>query len=124
MPGRAVVTSPGGTAAISIPSEPNFMWTGLVTCAPFLGSMKNTLGFFLACAPADTLNALTIATTSSASCFQLCMATLLWHILAEQPSKPSSGPLLGQASGCRRPHEDPARHGTRERFVRRRCHNR
>src|SRR5215510_6423802 len=90
MPGRAVVTSPGGTAAISIPSDPNFMWTGLVTCAPFVGSMKNTLAFF-ACAPADTLNAPMIATTSSASCFRLCMVTLLWaDILAARSATPSA----------------------------------
>ena len=59
MPGRAVVTSPGGTAPISMPSDPNFMCTGLVTVAPFFGSTKNTrdlrafaAGFF-AWAPAN-----------------------------------------------------------------------
>src|SRR4029453_4165774 len=40
--------SPGGTAAISTPSDPNFMWTGLVTVAPFFGSTKNTRAFFAA----------------------------------------------------------------------------
>ena len=39
------MTSPGGTAAISMPSDPNFMCTGLVTVAPFFGSTKNTLIF-------------------------------------------------------------------------------
>ena len=48
MPGRVLVTSPGGTAAISMPSEPNFIFTGLVTVAPFFGSTKNTRGFFAA----------------------------------------------------------------------------
>ena len=43
--------SPGGTAAISIPSEPNFMCSGLVTVAPFFGSMKNTRGFRRLLAP-------------------------------------------------------------------------
>src|SRR5215510_4212307 len=100
MPGRAVVTSPGGTAAISIPSDPNFMWTGLETCAPFFGSMKNTLAF-LACAPAETLNAPMIATTSSASCFRLCMVTLLWpDILAARSATPSAFERRCIPAGC------------------------
>src|SRR5262245_60436514 len=124
MPGRAVVTSPGGTAAISIPSDPNFMWTGLETCAPFFGSMKNTLAF-LACAPAETLNAPMIATTSSASCFRLCMVTLLWpDILAEQAPKPSARPPLSQLPGRRLPSQDPVRDGAPERLVERGRHNR
>src|SRR5262245_19116832 len=109
MPGRAVVTSPGGTAAISIPSDPNFMWTGLVTCAPFFGSMKNTLAFF-ACAPADTLNAPMIATTSSASCFRLCMVTLLWPDILEPFSLLCSGYVL---AGC----PDRAQDATTQRLL-------
>src|SRR5262245_41805132 len=125
MPGRAVVTSPGGTAAISIPSDPNFIWTGLETCAPFFGSMKNTLAFFFACAPADTLNAPMIATTSSASCFRLCMVTLLWpDILAEHAPKPSASPLLGQLSGRRLPSQDPVGGRAPERLVKRGRDNR
>jgi hypothetical protein len=68
-----------------------------VTCAPFFGSMKNTLGFFFACAPADTLNALMIATTSSASCFRLCMVILLWADILEPFSLLCRGNVL---AGC------------------------
>src|SRR3989442_746757 len=41
MPGRVVLTSPAGTAAIWIPCEPNFMWSGLVTVALFFVEPKN-----------------------------------------------------------------------------------
>src|SRR6476620_594732 len=86
--------------------------------------MKNTLGFF-ACAPADTLNAPMLATTSSASCFRLCMVTLLWpDILAEHAAKPSAGPLLGQLTGRRLPSQDPIRDRARERLVEGGRHNR
>ena len=40
MPGRVVVSSPAGTAEISIPDDPNFTCTGLVTVALFFGSTK------------------------------------------------------------------------------------
>src|SRR5436309_3514656 len=51
MPGRAVAGSPGGTASILMPSEPNFICTGLATVALFFGSTKNTRGFVAAFPP-------------------------------------------------------------------------
>ena len=57
MPGRAFLDVARRHGGISMPDEPNFMCTGLVTVAPFFGSMKNTLAVavafaagFLACA--------------------------------------------------------------------------
>src|SRR5206468_7140778 len=74
---------------------------------------------------ADTLTAPMIATTSSASCFRLCMVTLLWpDILAEQAPKPSACSLLGQLPGRRLPSQDPIRDRATERFVEGGRHNR
>src|SRR5262249_18271242 len=76
MPGRAVVTSPGGTAPISTPFEANLQWTGLATVVPFLGSTKDTLtflaaglaaAFFFVCAFASTPNPQTSTRTGSTS---------------------------------------------------------
>ena len=86
MPGRAVVMSPGGTGEISVPDEPNFMCTGLVTVAPFFGSTKNTLAVaafaagFLACALAKTPNPATITSTGSTSCLLIVISDLLFAV--------------------------------------------
>src|SRR5689334_2750049 len=80
MPGRAVFTSPCGTGEISIPDDPNFMCTGLVTVAPFFGSTKNTRGlpaFLGAWATAGTLNAPIISIPASASDVLAIMQCLL-----------------------------------------------
>src|SRR5436305_4717840 len=107
MPGRAVVTSPGGTGAISIPSDPNFMCTGLVTVAPFFGSMKNARGFFfMACAPAIAPNPAIMTTTSSANGFLRVISGLLFRdILAEPTTKPSATAPLRETPGRRVPNQ-------------------
>src|SRR5262245_54620313 len=94
MPGRAVVMSPGGTAPISTPSAANFMWSGLVTVAPFLGSTNQTRTRFFAaagfaaglaaCAAAITLNPAAIASTSSGRCFLIYIRSLLRRSLASR----------------------------------------
>src|SRR5437870_1859227 len=111
MPGRAVLMSPAGTGEISIPSDPNFIFTGLLTVAPFFGSMKNTRGFFgfaadfcAACAPTKAPLPATTATTSSASCFfQFITDSFRRDILA---SKPFSESAFAQPSRRRLEHED------------------
>src|SRR5260370_42293128 len=111
MPGRAVLTSPAGTGEISIPSDPNFICTGLVTVAPLLGSTKNTRAFFglaavffMPCAPTTAPLPATTATTSSASCFlQVIPVSFRKHILA---SKPFSESAFAQPSRRRLEDED------------------
>src|SRR5437762_4278291 len=112
MPGRAVLMSPAGTGEISIPSDPNFIFTGLFTAAPFFGSMKNTraffgfaaAGFFAACAPTKAPPPATTATTSSASCFfQVIRDSFRRDILA---SKPFSESAFTQPSDRGLQHED------------------
>src|SRR5262245_61022562 len=44
MPGRTSVMSPAGTGEIVTPSDPNFIFRGLVTDAPSAGSTKNARG--------------------------------------------------------------------------------
>ena len=139
----ALVISPGGTAAISMPSEPNFMCSGLVTVAPFFGSTKNTRGFFAAglarlrCAAATKPNPATRMRTGSASCFPIFISDLLCHEKGPYPfwgqsqsegvrplfedilaSKPSAAPFL-QPAGRRLERQDARRHGAGKRFVRR-----
>src|SRR6185436_13085320 len=125
--------SPGGTAAISMPSDPNFMCSGLVTVAPFFGSTKNTRGFLAAafaaglaasCAAATNPNPATRMRTGST----IFISDLLCHdcggrqrdILA---SKPSAAPLL-QRAGRRLEGEDARGDRARKRVVGRQRHDR
>src|SRR5258708_3033937 len=81
-PGRGLFRSPGGSGEISIPEDPNFMWTGLLTVALFFGSTKNTrtlvalaAGFF-ACALTKTPNPTTITRSGSTSCVLIFICDL------------------------------------------------
>ena len=77
---------PGGTGQISMPDDPNFMCTGLVTFALFFGSMKNTLtapafaAGFLACALAYTPRPTIIPTTGRTSCLLNVISDLLFAV--------------------------------------------
>src|SRR5438552_5162533 len=122
MPGRDVVTSPGGTGAIWMPSAPNFMCTGLLTVAPFLGSTKKTRAFFafaaglFACAPAAIPNPATIATTSSPSCLlRLIGISFRWTIILA--SKPLREPAFAQPAGRRVDGQHAIGDGVREPIV-------
>src|SRR5436190_23332684 len=91
-----------------MPSEPNFMCTGLETLAPFFGSMKKTRGFLafvaapaaflVVCAPAATPNAAIAATTSRPSCFlRIIRLSFRRDILS---LKPSSEARFAQTPRC------------------------
>src|SRR5579862_5008200 len=83
MPGRASLTSPAGTGEIVMPSDPNFMCTGLVTVALFFGSTKNTRSFFafaILCALANAPHMATITRTGTTSCFLNVISDLLFAL--------------------------------------------